>query len=915
MTEDHEEHKLDELLKTLKTPVPAQALENVRQRIHANLEWRTPMTSRLMLQRSTVLRLSPAIAAASILLCAYVVGLALQDARSLGFAGRGAMVGGDEMIAGQKLKSPVCEKKTLMHMKNAKGLSDKMEEIGVKPDPVVVTADFQIADHNQTSDEMEKVAATCKPDSISRFEKEEDGEPELMGVGMLTPSERGRLTRFPAKGAVNIGGCTDVDVVFREGGEDQAGVKSRNAYKSTLARLNADRKTARGRFDRKPLHDRGRNQRRLVKTRSATAAPKPASKPLQKIIKTAELKIEVRKFAPASARVDGLVTRFGGFYADSSVQQNDDHTTSARFVIRVPQRNFEALYAALKQIGKVKAENAKGEDVTAQYADIDARIRNAQHLEKRLLALLEEKRRKDKMSEILEVEREIARVRQEVEKYQGRMRVMQDKISLGTIYLSLSEPRRSVPHGSIDLEADDVQQAGAGLDNLVRSAGGRVIRRDISRNAEGGLRMEMTLELPLSAYGKVVTGMHRLGRVVSQDLQGYNLAPAVQDPGAAAVNGTLQVTMREPGMQQPAGSARIEVRTLKEAAQTIAGLIGQYQASVKSREEQRVDGGANATYVLRVPRKNYGAVANALSTIGRVADRQFRGVDVVSRGGRWGEVLCDMTLVLFERSRQQPTATASISTPSLDAAAQKIRALLASVDGQVKSHVEQRRPQGGGSASYVLRCRRARFAEMIGGLAGVGRVVNQQVRGLDLEPVAGAAADVLCTLNLSVRERRAPVPAAKLVLVVRDAADATGKLRALRDTCAAQTMGVYTNQKSDGSMEQDWRLRVSVDRFEDFVNNICKLGHVRVRQVRGVGSGADEKPDPKALADVAVKLTQRSPYAPPEEETSGSIRHAVRSAWKHFYASIGVIVYGLIVIAPWLLVIVGVHFGVRRWRR
>ncbi|HEY3244715.1 MAG TPA: DUF4349 domain-containing protein, partial [Phycisphaerae bacterium] len=150
-------------------------------------------------------------------------------------------------------------------------------------------------------------------------------------------------------------------------------------------------------------------------------APPAHALPQAKIIKTGELTAEVTSYVDAVEQVGAIVKRFNAFIADGATQEQAGGALSGRSVIRVVPEQFEALFAALKTIGRVEAENVKAADVTAEYVDLEARIHTAQISEERLQDLVKNKSIVDKISSLLEVERELARVRGEIEKMQGQL--------------------------------------------------------------------------------------------------------------------------------------------------------------------------------------------------------------------------------------------------------------------------------------------------------------------------------------------------------------------------------------------------------------------------------------------------------------------------------------------------------------
>lgn len=160
----------------------------------------------------------------------------------------------------------------------------------------------------------------------------------------------------------------------------------------------------------------------------------------RQIVYRADLKLSVDDFQSAAGQVTDLVNRFGGYVAESKVQRNSH---SGQWTIRVPERRFSEFLTSARGLGKVHAMNIKSEDVTAEFYDVQVRISNKQREEQRLLKHLENST--GKLEEILAVEREISRVRQEVERLQGRSRVLQDLTALTTVTLTIAEHSSFLP--------------------------------------------------------------------------------------------------------------------------------------------------------------------------------------------------------------------------------------------------------------------------------------------------------------------------------------------------------------------------------------------------------------------------------------------------------------------------------------
>jgi len=109
------------------------------------------------------------------------------------------------------------------------------------------------------------------------------------------------------------------------------------------------------------------------------------------------------------------------------------------FTLRVPADRFQSVMDQLTRLGKLIDRKVSGTDVTEEYFDLEIRLQNAENVRKRLAALLE--KAKD-VKEAIEVEKELARVSEEIERMKGRLRYLYDQVAHSTIVVSF---QRTVP--------------------------------------------------------------------------------------------------------------------------------------------------------------------------------------------------------------------------------------------------------------------------------------------------------------------------------------------------------------------------------------------------------------------------------------------------------------------------------------
>jgi len=156
------------------------------------------------------------------------------------------------------------------------------------------------------------------------------------------------------------------------------------------------------------------------------------------LIRTGNASIEVGKLDPAIARVRQLVAQLGGYVANSSITGGRDQVRSATLELKIPAARYDQAITGLNGVGKVESVNTNVEDVGEEYVDIAARVTNSKRLEERLLSLLAT--RTGKLEDVLAVERELARVREEIERYEGRLRFLRTRAAVSTLTVTVHEP-------------------------------------------------------------------------------------------------------------------------------------------------------------------------------------------------------------------------------------------------------------------------------------------------------------------------------------------------------------------------------------------------------------------------------------------------------------------------------------------
>ena len=171
---------------------------------------------------------------------------------------------------------------------------------------------------------------------------------------------------------------------------------------------------------------------------SGAADPLTAQIAPTMVIRNGQASIEVDKLDPAIAKIRQLAAQLGGYVGNSSVVGGHDQVRSATLELKIRAQRFDQAVNGLGNIGKVESVNATAEDVGEEFVDIAARVNNAHRLEDRLIALLAT--RTGKLQDVLSMERELARVREEIERYEGRLRYLKTRAAVSTLSITVHEP-------------------------------------------------------------------------------------------------------------------------------------------------------------------------------------------------------------------------------------------------------------------------------------------------------------------------------------------------------------------------------------------------------------------------------------------------------------------------------------------
>ena len=163
-------------------------------------------------------------------------------------------------------------------------------------------------------------------------------------------------------------------------------------------------------------------------------------RPDRMLIWKANLSIQVWSVSNAVSEVTSLIEHQGGFVEHKS----DSGEESASITLRVPSKTFNTAVASFETLGTVTYRNIEGQDVTEQYIDVEARLKNKIVLRDRLKQLLE---KATGVKDVLAIETELNRVQGDIDSMEGQIKSLKGQVDYATVSLSLKRRPISGPLG------------------------------------------------------------------------------------------------------------------------------------------------------------------------------------------------------------------------------------------------------------------------------------------------------------------------------------------------------------------------------------------------------------------------------------------------------------------------------------
>jgi hypothetical protein len=349
----------------------------------------------------------------------------------------------------------------------------------------------------------------------------------------------------------------------------------------------------------------------------------------RKLIRNANIQLEIVSFDDAVQKITAFANEERGYVATTNSQKQANGKLRGQMIVKVLPENLDRFLQKIRGLGELKNQTLGTEDVTKAYFDTDARLKNARVMEERLIEML--KTKTGKVSDLLQVEKELGRVREDIEKMQGELKYWDSQVQFATVTISLAEKDMEEPaaflikeRSQLALYASDVEKIYNDIKALA-SQKVQITNAQLNRDYSGRISATMSMLIAPEESEAVISRVKSFGRVENFQTQTERIAQggtgmaenAKTKRDKVELNITISREEQEQAFQQT--SLRIRTSSVDEKAKDLRAVAEKQGGRVRNSTFSRdPDGRELANVWLRVPMKNYTALMQSLDSLGKV---------------------------------------------------------------------------------------------------------------------------------------------------------------------------------------------------------------------------------------------------------------------------------------------------------
>jgi Domain of unknown function (DUF4349)/Putative zinc-finger len=383
----------------------------------------------------------------------------------------------------------------------------------------------------------------------------------------------------------------------------------------------------------------------------------------RKLIRNAQIELTIVAYDAALQSITTFAREARGYIATNASSKLANGKLAGTVVVKVAPDNLDGFLLKVRGLGELKNQTLGTDDVTKAYFDTESRMKNARVMEERLIDML--KTKTGKVSDLLQVEKELGRVREEIEKMQGELKYYDALVQFATVTISLAEKDLEEPAAfllketaNLALFAADVEKTFGEVKNAVIGTKTQIVQSNLDRDNSGQATARLSVLIAPEESDAFIARIKGMGRVQNFNVQTQRIAQNGSGGSETAKverdKVVLNVVIARDEQEQPVQQTSLRILTsqvpekvnqLKAAAKTANGEI---RTSTFSRDP---DGQEVANITLRVPMKNYAGLIATFNKFGKVKDLSVQRQDRTGMNGNEETAPAEISVQVYSQGQ------------------------------------------------------------------------------------------------------------------------------------------------------------------------------------------------------------------------------------------------------------------------
>jgi hypothetical protein len=528
-------------------------------------------------------------------------------------------------------------------------------------------------------------------------------------------------------------------------------------------------------------------------------APTASPETSLKLIRNAQLDLEVKSYQAAVDQIGALNQKASGYVDSSSSEKGGNGKLQGTVVVKIQPQNLDSFLIKLRDIGQVENQSVSTENVTKDYVDTQARLDNSRRMETQLQDLL--KHENSKVSDLLQVERELARVRGNIEQMQGQLKLYDFEIQYATVTIQMKEKDLNQTAAYLLKEQDDFSLFAQDVEATFKKARSaaddfkaQVLQANLNHNSGSDVSADLVVMVAPDQIEPFLSDIRSLGRLANFTRQTQRVA---RDGGESDQPADQARTDKDDVQMHVA--IRSDDESRKRAALTVVTLAVD-DALDKAKTAALSDGGeilssslnktpqgqATAELSVRVPGKGYQALLGAFRAFGRTSSFSLQRNDNSGPGADGDDAPVIVSLSLTDDETPLQETEMSVLVSDVDDRAQAIKRQAGAAGAQVKDSNFDRQPDGTETAQLRFLLPLSKYPAFLQSLKELGKVESLTVQRQD-QPMEGSTdADAPVQVGLKIHNQGDVVP------------DNTGLWATIRETFGEGASALFGSVKTIG---------------------------------------------------------------------------------------------------------------------